>query len=108
MGERADWAYDLETELRALGRELAVPTAPDLTAAVRHRLDRREHSAGSGVRLPRLRRPAWRFALAIVLVLVSLLVATPQGRALVTHVLRFSGIELSQQSSPAVSPRPSA
>ncbi len=64
MGERTDWAHDLETELRALGRDLAVPTAPDLTAAVRHRLDRRdvrrEHSAGSGVRLPRLRRPSLR------------------------------------------------
>lgn len=112
MVERTDWAHDLETELRALGRELAVPTAPDLTEVVRIRLDRpdvrSERPSGVGTRLPRLRRPAWRVALAIVLVLLGLLVATPQGRALVTHVFRFAGIELSQQSSPTGAPRPSA
>lgn len=112
MGERTDWPHDLETELRALGRELVVPTAPDLTEAVRRRLDRPdvrgERPGGAGVRPPRLPRPALRVALAVVLVLLGLLVATPQGRALVTHVLRFAGIELSQQSSPTVSPRPTA
>lgn len=112
MAERTDWRHDMETELRALGRELVVPDAPDLGDAVRSRLDQRdvrsERPAGVGIRAVQLRRPAWRIALAILLVLLGLLVATPQGRALVGHVFRFSGIELSQQSSPPVSPRPSA
>jgi len=112
VAERTDWPHDLEAELRALGRELVVPSAPDLREAVRGRLDKRlvrsERPGGIGIRAVRLRRPAWRIALAIVLVLLGLLVATPQGRALVSHVFRFSGIELSQQSSPPVSPRPSA
>ncbi|HZC52745.1 MAG TPA: hypothetical protein VE441_09640 [Mycobacterium sp.] len=111
MAERTDWRHDLETELRALGRELAVPTATDLTEAVRDRLDgsdvRSAPPSAAGIRMLRLPRPAWRVAIAIVLVLLGLLVTTPQGRALVTHVFRFSGIELSQQSSPVVSPRPS-
>lgn len=112
MVERTDWPHELETELRALGRELAVPPAPDLTEAMRRRLDRPDvrsaRPGGVGTRLPRLPRPAWRVALAIVLVVIGLLVATPQGRALVSHVFRFAGIELSQQPSPTVSPRPSA
>lgn len=111
MSERADWPHDLETELRALGRGLAVPTAPDLTEAVRRRLDGRDvpsaRPVAVGTHLPRLRRPAWRVALAIVLVLLGLLFATPQGRALVTHVFRIAGIELSQQPPPTVTPRPS-
>jgi hypothetical protein len=110
--ERDDWAHELEAELRALGRELAAPVAPDLTEAVRRRLDRREvrseRPGAAGIRPLRLRRPAWQVALAIVLILLGLLVATPQGRALVTQVFRFSGIELSQRPNPTASPRPSA
>ena len=39
---------------------------------------------------------------------VAVLVATPQGRAVVTHVLRFAGIELQQEPGPVPSPRSSA
>ena len=44
----------------------------------------------------------------VVAVLVAVLVATPQGRAVVTHVLRFAGIELQQEPGPAPSLRSSA
>ena len=44
----------------------------------------------------------------MVAVLAALLVATPQGRAVVTHVLRFAGIELQQSRGPAPSPRSGA
>lgn len=112
MAERADWPHELEAALRELGRELAVPTAPDLTGAVRRGLDRRDgrskRRGAAGIRPLWLQRPAWQVALTIALVLLGLLAATPQGRALVTQVFRFSGIELSQQSTPAAPPRPSA
>jgi hypothetical protein len=102
----------VEAELRELGRELDVPPAASLTAGVRQRLE--------GPAVPRRRvvpwgkgaadrwRPAWRAALVVLAVLAVLLVATPQGRAVVTHVLRFAGIELQQEPGPAPSPRSSA
>jgi hypothetical protein len=102
----------VEAELRELGRELDVPPAASLTAAVRQRLEgpaaRRPHPARRRAGILRLWRPAWRAALIVVAVLVALLVATPQGRAVVTHVLRFAGIELQQEPGPAPSPRNSA
>jgi hypothetical protein len=102
----------VEAELRELGRELDVPPAADLTATVRQRLEgpavRRPHPAPRGTGILRRWRPAWRAALIVVAVLATLLVATPQGRAVVTHVLRFAGIELEQEPGPAPSPRSSA
>jgi hypothetical protein len=44
----------------------------------------------------------------VVAVLVALLAATPQGRAVVAHVLRFAGIELQEGAGPAPSPRSGA
>jgi hypothetical protein len=44
----------------------------------------------------------------VVAVLLALLVATPQGRAVVTHVLRFAGIELQQEPGQAPPPRSGA
>jgi len=102
----------VEAELRELGRELDVPPAASPIAAVRQRLE------GPGARVPRVAprgtgilrgwRPAWRAALVVVAVLAVLLAATPQGRAVVTHVLRFAGIELQQEPGPAPSPRSGA
>jgi len=43
-----------------------------------------------------------------VAALLAVLIATPQSRAVITHVLRFAGIELGQQPGPAPSPRSSA
>jgi hypothetical protein len=64
--------------------------------------------APRGTGILRRWRPAWRAALIVVAVLIALLVATPQGRAVVVHVLRFAGIELQQESGPSPSPRSGA
>jgi hypothetical protein len=102
----------VEAELRELGRELDVPPAASPAAAVRQRLEgpavRRPHLAPRRTGILRRWRPAWRAALIVVAVLAALLVATPQGRAMVAHVLRFAGIELQQEPGPAPSPRNSA
>ena len=101
----------MEAELRELGRQLDVPPAASPAAAVRQRLEgpavRRPLLAPRGTGILRHWRPAWRAALIVVAVLAVLLAATPQGRAVVTHVLRFAGIEL-QEPGPAPSPRSSA
>jgi hypothetical protein len=92
----------VESELRALGRSLEVPPASDLTAAVRHRLEEqavRRRGTG-GVR----RRRGWRAALAVAVVFLVVLIATPQGRAAVSHVFRFAGIELRQGPGPVRTP----
>jgi hypothetical protein len=46
--------------------------------------------------------------LVIVLAALALLLATPQGRAVITHVLRLAGVEIRQAPSPARSPRSTA
>ena len=102
----------MEAELRELGRELDVPPAASPAAAVRQRLEgpavRRPHPAPRGTGILRRWRPAWRAALIVVAVLAVLLAATPQGRAVVAHVLRFAGVELQQEPGPAPSPRSGA
>jgi hypothetical protein len=111
MTDRTGWQDAMESELRAVGRELAVPPASDLTAAVRQRLEgraaRHRHLPALRTGAPR-RRPGWQAALAVLAALLAVLIATPQGRAAITHVLRFAGIELRQQPSPMPSPRSSA
>jgi hypothetical protein len=97
----------VESELRAVGRELDVPPAGDLTAAVRQRL---EGQAVRPRRLPALetgafrRRPRWRAALVVVAAFLLVVIATPQGRAAIVHVLRLAGIELRQEPGPVRSP----
>ncbi|MEV4323629.1 hypothetical protein ACIBI0_39025 [Microbispora rosea] len=92
---------DLESRLRALGEDLAVPPAPppaDLARAVRARLeDGRAHDGRAGDRTRR--RAAWRpsprvAAAAVAVLMAVLLGATPQGRAAVVSVLRFAGVEI--------------
>jgi hypothetical protein len=106
VADRSGWQGKVESELRALGRELEVSPPRDLTAAVRQRLegqaDRRRQvpAVGTGA----FRRLAWRAALAVVAAFLVVLIATPQGRAAISHVLRFAGIELRQEPAP-VPPR---
>ena len=107
MGDRAGWQRAVESELRAVGRDLAVPPVGDLTAAVRQRLEgrtaRRHHlpAAGTGA----LHRPLrWRAVLVVVAALLAVLIATPQGRAAIIQVLRFAGVELRQGPGPPLSP----
>jgi hypothetical protein len=98
----------VESELRGLGRELGVPPPRDLTAAVRQRLERRAdgHRHVPAVGTGAFRRLAWRAALAVVAAFLVVLIATPQGRAAISHVLRFAGIEFRQGPAP-VRPRES-
>ncbi|MCW2912045.1 MAG: hypothetical protein JWN52_113 [Actinomycetia bacterium] len=97
MADHAD-RYELEDELRVLGREVHVPAAPDLTASVRRRLER-PHMAR-----PHRFRARWRVAVVTFAALIGLLAVTPQGRAVVVRVLRFAGVELSQGAGPRLSP----
>lgn len=77
---------DLEAELLALGEALDVPPPPDtMAAAVRARLE-------TPVR-QRLKK--WKVVAAVVVVVIALTAATPQGRAAVRQILRYAGIELS-------------
>ncbi|HEV2375346.1 MAG TPA: hypothetical protein VGS19_24700, partial [Streptosporangiaceae bacterium] len=102
MADRSAWQSAVESELRALGRELEVPAAGDLTTAVRQRLggqaDGPRHVPA--VRTGAFRRLAWRAALAVVAAFLVILIATPQGRAVISHVLRFAGVELRQEPGP--------
>jgi hypothetical protein len=148
VADRARWQVEVEAELRALGRDLGVPPAAEVAAAVRQRLEgpAQRHGAarpyglarrhglawrngaawrhgaawpygrarrhglawrqGRGPRAARRRdwRAAWRVALVVIAVLLAVLFATPQGRAVITHVFRFMGIELSQGPGPVRSP----
>jgi hypothetical protein len=111
VADRAGWQRAVESELRAVGRELEVPPARDLTAVVRQRLEgraaRRRHVPALGTGALR-RRPGWRAALVIVAAFLAVVIATPQGRAAIIHVLRFAGVELRQEPGPVRSPRSSA
>jgi hypothetical protein len=110
VADRVGWQGALESELRAVGRDIEVPPARDLTAAVRQRLEgravRRRHvpALGTGA----LHRPRWRAALVVVAACLAVLIAIPQGRAVIVHVLRFGGIELRQEPGPVRSPGSSA
>jgi hypothetical protein len=111
MADRAGWQRAVESELRAVGRELEVPPASDLTAAVRQRLEvrpvRRHHMPALRTGVLR-RRLVWRAVLVVVAVLLAVLIATPQGRAAIIQVFRFAGVELRQGPGPARSPGSSA
>ena len=69
MADRAEWQRAVEAELRTLGRELGVPPATDLTAAVRQRLEepagRRRHVPVLGAGALRRWRLGWRVALVV-------------------------------------------
>ena len=111
MADRAPWLAAAEAELRALARELEVPPARDLTAAVRQRLEERAAPGRPRWRAPvnrlrrrapvsRPRRRAVLTALAVLAALAVVVIATPQGRAAISHVFRFDGVELRQSQSP--------
>jgi hypothetical protein len=104
MTDRAGWQDAVESELRAVGRELAVPPATDLTATVRRRLAGeaagRRHAPAPGTGIAR-RRLGWRAVVVVAAALLAVLIATPQGRAVIIHVFRFAGVELRQGPGPA-------
>jgi len=109
VADRAPWLAAAEAELRAVARELEVPPTRDLTAAVRQQLE-------EGPARPRWRAPARRprrravlTALAVLAALAVVVIATPQGRAAISHVFRFDGVEIqpSQSQGPSQGPSPS-
>jgi hypothetical protein len=120
VADRAPWLAAAEAELRAVARELEVPPARDLTAAVRQQLEERAAPGRPRWRAPvnrlrrrapvsRPRRRAVLTALAVLAALAVVVIATPQGRAAISHVFRFDGVELrqSQSQSQSQSPGPS-
>lgn len=110
MTDRARETRALEAELRALGREIDVPAAPDLTADVRRRLGPLGRTGPQARRDPGRRRGGrWarkRVAVVAALALLAVLAITPPGRAVITHVFRFAGVELRQEPGPAPVPAP--
>jgi len=109
MADSADRQAELESELRALSPALKLPPAADVTGTVRQRLQTRQARGRRGIPetgvLPRWRR--LRVAVIAAAALLLLLAVTPQGRAAISHVLRFDGIELHQGPGPAPVPAPS-
>jgi hypothetical protein len=107
MTDRAGWQDAVESELRGLGRELAVPPASDPTSTVRRRLQgeatSHRHTAVPGAGVLR-RRLGWRAVVVVAAALLAVLIATPQGRAVIVHVFRFAGVELRQGPGPANAP----
>ncbi|TDD09373.1 hypothetical protein E1292_09830 [Nonomuraea deserti] len=111
---------DLEAELLALGDLVDVPGPPpsDVAAAVRARLEpttpnppaelpRKVHREAKKRRGParRARRPAgrrarWKVVAAVVVAVLAVTAATPQGRAAVTTILRLAGIEVEIGDTP--------
>lgn len=92
----------LESDLRELGRHLDVPPAPDVVAAVRETLAQEIVSPRPVPRRRRLwhvPRPA-QAAAALVLLFGGLIAASPDVRAAAIDVLRFAGIEISDEPSP--------
>jgi hypothetical protein len=87
---------DLGRELRALGRQLDVPPAPDVTRAVRARL----------ASPPARRRPVLRYALVVLLVLLSAVLAVPPVRAAVLDFFRIGGVSIRSEPGPPVPPTP--
>jgi hypothetical protein len=117
VADRAPWLAAAESELRAVARELEVPPPRDLTAAVRQRLEERAAPGRPRWRAPvhrprrrapvsRPRRRAVLTALAVLAALAVVVIATPQGRAAISHVFRFDGVELRQSQSQSQSPGP--
>ncbi|MGI5268925.1 hypothetical protein ACQEUU_07235 [Nonomuraea sp. CA-218870] len=122
---------DLEAELRALAGSLDVPAPPSeqVAAAVRARLETEragleteragleteragletERAGARGRRPARRWRTRRRVVAAVLVALVAVTAATPQGRQAVTAVLRYAGIELrlgGETPAPVPTPAP--
>lgn len=90
----------LEPALRDVGRQLDVPASPDVTAAVRTRLE----GLPSHGRRGWWRRVAAAGAAAVLAVAVTVTLS-PQVRAAFVEVLRVAGIEI--RGAPGPTPTPS-
>lgn len=103
---------DLAAELTALADFLDVPNPPpsDVASAVRARLEAASDTSTTLETAPRRKRRArWRIVTAIVLAVIAITAATPQGRAAVRAILHYAGIELRLGEStpePVATPTP--
>ena len=93
---------ELETQLRALGEELAWPATPDLAAAVAARAARARRAA------PAPPRPAGRSppALAALLLVPAAAVAFPGARDDVLEWLGLRDVEIRRVPAPPAGTRP--
>jgi hypothetical protein len=111
VADLVSWRDAAESELRAMGEQLRVPPASDIAAVVRQRLEGRATDRGQSPALRDAiarRRLGWRTVLVAAAVILALLIATPGGRAVISHVFRFLGVEVRQQPGPVRSPPTSA
>jgi hypothetical protein len=109
---------DLEAALADLGASLQFPPTPDLAAAVSARVEEGPARAAAGRRAPVWRWPAWmagwrRLAvagLAVVLLAVAVLVASPGTREAVARRLglRGVGVHIGGPPPPTVTTAPGA
>jgi hypothetical protein len=77
---------ELELALRRLGNELEWPEPPDLTSAVRRRIEAAPE--------PRFRRRTLAIALAVLAVAVGAVLAVPPARTAILDLLGFGGVEI--------------
>ncbi|WP_433512775.1 hypothetical protein ACQP2T_55425 [Nonomuraea sp. CA-143628] len=90
-----------ETPATREGPEAAAPEAPPEAPSVSGVPDARRHPPAPGRRDDERRPPAqrgrrarWQIVTAIVLAVIAITAATPQGRAAVRAILHYAGIEL--------------
>ncbi|MGN9846273.1 hypothetical protein ACTMTI_49985 [Nonomuraea sp. H19] len=98
----ADAAADAAaaTDAGAAGEEPDPAHGPHTTAVRPH--PRRPGRRDDGRRPParRGRRARWKIVAAVVIAVIAVTAATPQGRAAVVQILRFAGIELQIGDTP--------
>lgn len=96
---------DLEGALRGLGRQLDVPPAPpaaEVATAVRTRLE-----SMPSARRPIMSSPAWRYAVAVLALLVTgVIIAVPPVRAAVLELFRIGGVEIHHGAGPELPTSP--
>lgn len=86
----------LASALRDLGSRLDVPPPPEVSAAVRARIEADPVLGGRYV-------PRWAVAaVAVILALAAASIVSPAVRATVLDVLRFAGVELRSEPGPPV------
>lgn len=101
----------LAGELRALGGRLDVPPAPDVTLAVRARLAGAPTPRPAGPARapgPLRRRTGLRLALAVLLAVLTAVLAVPPVRAAVVDFFRIGGVSVRSEPGPAVPPTPAS
>ncbi|MGP3934758.1 hypothetical protein [Nonomuraea sp. KM88] len=79
------------------------PPALDRPAGERSRTPEvagRREAAGRGRRTPGRRRARWKVVTAVVVAVLAVTAATPQGRAAVATILRFAGVEVELGDTP--------